>query len=64
MVQCAEGERSYHIFYQLCAGASPALRGMILKSESHKELITVLFRKYFVPFNVNYLLPVNMFIMY
>ncbi|XP_059633321.1 myosin-1-like [Cornus florida] len=24
--QCAEGERSYHIFYQLCTGAPPALR--------------------------------------
>lgn len=26
VVQCAEGERAYHIFYQLCAGAPCALR--------------------------------------
>ena len=28
VVQCAEGERSYHSFYQLCAGAPPTLRGI------------------------------------
>lgn len=27
VVQCTEGERSYHIFYQLCAGVPTDLRG-------------------------------------
>ncbi|CAO2814085.1 unnamed protein product [Amaranthus hypochondriacus] len=40
VVQCAEGERSYHIFYQLCAGATPVLREKLnLKSvEDYKYL--------------------------
>ncbi|VVA98280.1 unnamed protein product [Arabis nemorensis] len=36
LVQCAEGERSYHIFYQLCAGASPALREKLNLSSAHE----------------------------
>ncbi|XP_020573053.1 myosin-1-like [Phalaenopsis equestris] len=40
VVQCAPGERSYHIFYQLCAGASKSLREKLnLKSaEEYKYL--------------------------
>jgi len=29
VVQLFNGERSYHIFYELCAGASPILKGNI-----------------------------------
>ncbi|KAL0707136.1 hypothetical protein Bca4012_073562 [Brassica carinata] len=36
VVQCAEGERSYHIFYQLCAGASPALREKLNLTSAHE----------------------------
>ncbi|KAL5721307.1 Myosin-1 [Ranunculus cassubicifolius] len=36
VVQCAEGERSYHIFYQLCVGAPPALREKLNLKEAHE----------------------------
>ncbi|KAG2241874.1 hypothetical protein Bca52824_096281 [Brassica carinata] len=36
VVQCAEGERSYHIFYQLCAGASSSLREKLNLTSAHE----------------------------
>lgn len=40
VVQCAEGERSYHIFYQLCAGAPPTLREKLnLKSANEYKYL-------------------------
>ncbi|KAJ3682270.1 hypothetical protein LUZ60_014843 [Juncus effusus] len=40
VVQCANGERSYHIFYQLCAGAPSSLREKLnlRKAEEYKYL--------------------------
>ncbi|KAL5543073.1 hypothetical protein UlMin_010783 [Ulmus minor] len=41
VVQCMEGERSYHIFYHLCAGAPPALREMLnLKSADEYKYLS------------------------
>lgn len=36
VVQCAEGERSYHIFYQLCVGAPPTLREKLNLMDAHE----------------------------
>ncbi|KAL7586260.1 myosin-1 [Lactuca sativa] len=36
VVQCGEGERSYHSFYQLCAGAPPSLREKINLKNAHE----------------------------
>ncbi|GAA0155375.1 actin binding motor protein [Lithospermum erythrorhizon] len=41
VVQCTEGERSYHIFYQLCAGApSPLKEKLNLKSAKEFKYLT------------------------
>ncbi|KAM0019725.1 putative myosin ATPase [Helianthus debilis subsp. tardiflorus] len=37
VVQCTEGERSYHSFYQLCAGAPPSLREKLNLKSAHDE---------------------------
>ncbi|KAA8528898.1 hypothetical protein F0562_033614 [Nyssa sinensis] len=40
VVQCADGERSYHIFYQLCVGAPPALKEKLnLKSTNEYKYL-------------------------
>ncbi|KAI3764162.1 hypothetical protein L2E82_14165 [Cichorium intybus] len=36
VVQCTEGERSYHSFYQLCAGAPPHLREKLNLKSVHE----------------------------
>nr|XP_043637804.1 myosin-1-like isoform X2 [Erigeron canadensis] len=36
VVQCTEGERSYHSFYQLCAGAPPSLREKLNLKSVHE----------------------------
>ncbi|EYU39409.1 hypothetical protein ABFS82_12G057300 [Erythranthe guttata] len=41
VVQCSEGERSYHVFYQLCAGAPPTLREKLhLKSAAEFKYLS------------------------
>nr|GEW22493.1 myosin-1 [Tanacetum cinerariifolium] len=36
VVQCSDGERSYHSFYQLCAGAPPSLREKLNLKSAHE----------------------------
>lgn len=39
VVQLAQGERSYHIFYQICAGASSALKGCLSSLSGDLQLV-------------------------
>ena len=42
VVQLAQGERSYHIFYQLCSGAPSGLRGLFADLPKSSVFLTYL----------------------
>lgn len=45
VVQLSQGERSYHIFYQLCAGAPSGLKGLHSTSEPFVSTTTLSFQE-------------------